>query len=200
MKISSRAAVAASALLIGSIAFTGCTINIGTGDDRNSSMGGKMHGDADGDTNDSGFTQSEQMFAMMMIPHHQQAVDMSKLAKTHTTTASVLKLAAQIEAAQAPEIKQMTAWLDEGQGGMMHHDMGMDGMLSDDEMTALEAANGKAFDKLYLTGMIGHHEGALQMVKMIDDSTNAEVIALHDAIIKAQTAEIAYMKELLAKY
>lgn len=165
-------------------------------------MGGGMMNDGDGDTNDAGFTQQEQMFAMMMIPHHQQAVDMSKLATTHTTTASVLKLAAQIEAAQAPEIKQMTNWLDEGQSAadMMHHDMGMGGMMSDEEMAALEAATGKAFDKLYLTGMIKHHEGALQMVQMIADSKNAEVIALHDAIVKAQTAEIAYMKELLAKY
>lgn len=199
----SRVALAASALLIGSLAITGCTINIGTADNGKSSMmGGGMMNDNDGETNDAGFTQQEQMFAMMMIPHHQQAIDMSKLAATHTTTASVLKLAAQIEAAQAPEIKQMTAWLDEGQSanGMMHHDMGMGGMMSDEEMASLEGATGKSFDKLYLAGMIKHHEGAVQMVQMISDSTNAEVMALHDAIVKAQTAEIAYMKQLLASY
>jgi uncharacterized protein (DUF305 family) len=204
MKKISSAAPLAAFLLIGSLAVTGCTINIGTAENGNSSMGGGMmhDGDADGNTNDAGFTQQEQMFAMMMIPHHQQAVDMSKLAKTHTTTASVLKLAAQIEAAQAPEIKQMTAWLGAGQSAadMMHHDMGMGGMMSEEDMSALAAAKGKAFDKLYLAGMIEHHQGALDMVKMISDSNNDEVLALHDAIVKAQTAEIDYMKQLLAKY
>lgn len=199
-KISSAASIAAI-LVVGSLTLTGCTINIGATEQKSSSMGGMMN-DGDGDSNEAGFTQQEQMFAMMMIPHHQQAVDMSKLATTHTSTTSVLKLAAQIEAAQAPEIKQMTAWLGEGQSAadMMHHDMGMGGMMSEEDMAALAAVNGKAFDKLYLAGMIEHHKGALEMVKMIADSNNDEVLALHDAIVKAQTAEIEYMQQLLAKY
>ena len=80
----------------------------------------------------------------------------------------------------------------------MGHDMGMGGMLSEEQMAALENAQGAAFDKLYLEGMIGHHEGALQMAKMIENSDNAEAKQLAANIVTSQSAEIDKMKQMLA--
>ena len=134
------------------------------------------------------------MFAEMMIPHHQQAIEMSDLALKNSTNPEVLALAQKIKDAQAPEIEQMKSW---GASSMAHMGHMMDGMLSDEEMSALAAASGSEFDRLFLEGMIKHHEGAIDMAEMVIDSKNAEVAALANAIIEAQRAEIATMKELL---
>ena len=181
--------------LAGAISLAGCTINLG-GNDSNGMMDGGMMGN---NKSASAFSGTDIMFAQMMIPHHQQAVDMSTLAETHTTNPEILALAKQIKDAQAPEIKQMTAWIESSGAGMdMGHDMGMDGMLTEEQMTALGKAQGAEFDKLYLEGMIGHHQGALQMAKMIEDSNNAEAKTLAANIVKSQSAEIEKMKQMLA--
>lgn len=152
-------------------------------------------------TQDGNFAGSDIMFAQMMIPHHQQAVEMSDLALKISKDSEILKLANQIKNAQAPEIVQMKGWLTHaGASQTMNHTMGMGGMLSDSEIDTLSKSTGSAFNKLFLTGMIAHHEGALHMVTMIEDSNNAEVKALGDAIVKSQTAEIVEMKELLKKF
>lgn len=191
MNKTSRAVVAGSSILVGALLLTGCTINIG-GTGMNDSMMGNSE-------STSGFSSNDIMFAQMMIPHHQQAVDMSTLAETRSTNPEILALSAQIKDAQAPEIKQMTAWLESAGAGMdMGHDMGMGGMLTDEQMTALSNASGAEFDKLYLQGMIAHHEGAIQMAQMIVGSNNAEAKELAAAIISSQTAEIEKMKTLLA--
>ena len=180
--------------LAGAVSLAGCTINIG-GQDSNGMMNGSMMGN---NKSSSGFSGTDIMFAQMMIPHHQQAVDMSTLAETHTTNPEILALAKQIKDAQALEIKQMTAWIESSGAGMdMGHDMGMGGMLSEEQMAALENAQGAAFDKLYLEGMIGHHQGALQMAKMIENSDNAEAKQLAANIMKSQSAEIDKMKQML---
>ena len=195
MNTSKRVVFVSSTLLIASLALTGCTINIG-GNDSNGMMDGGMMGNNE---STSAFSGTDIMFAQMMIPHHQQAVDMSTLAETHTTNPEILALAKQIKDAQAPEIKQMTSWIESSGAGMdMGHDMGMNGMLSDEQLTALGDAQGAAFDKLYLEGMIGHHEGALQMAKMIENSSNAEVKTLAANIVSSQSAEIEKMKQMLA--
>jgi len=75
----------------------------------------------------------------------------------------------------------------------------MNGMLSDDEIRELEKARGLAFDRLFLEGMIKHHEGAIDMAEDIEDSTNKEVAKLAKSIISTQRAEIEYMKELLQR-
>ena len=181
--------------LAGAISLAGCTINLG-GNDSNGMMDGGMMGN---NKSASAFSGTDIMFAQMMIPHHQQAVDMSTLAETHTTNPEILALAKQIKDAQAPEIKQMTAWIESSGAGMdMGHDMGMGGMLTEEQMTALGKAQGAEFDKLYLEGMIGHHQGALQMAKMIEDSNNAEAKTLAANIVKSQSAEIEKMKQMLA--
>ena len=168
-------------------------------------VGAQFSGDHDGfmhmgnsSSNESDYSSNDIMFAQMMIPHHQQAVEMSDLALSISTNENVLALARQIRAAQAPEITQMKAWLTAaGASSTMGHDMGMDGMLSDDEIDALSKATGNEFDKLFLSGMIAHHEGALAMVTMIEDSENDEARKLASDIKSSQSAEIELMKVYL---
>lgn len=188
--------LAVSAILAASgIALTGCTLNFNSGDDSNGMMGGHMS-----NSKESEFSGSDIMFAQMMIPHHQQAVDMGTLAETRASSPEVKALAAKIKAEQAPEIQQMKGWLEAaGASTEMGHDMGMGGMLTDAQMTALAAASGAEFDRLYLEGMIGHHEGAIHMAQMVIDSNNAEAKALGEAIVSSQSEQIDYMKSLLNK-
>ena len=143
----------------------------------------------------SGYSSQDIMFAETMIPHHQQAIEMSDLALKNSTNPEVLALAQQIKDAQSPEIEQMKSW---GASSMAHMGHMMDGMLSDEEMSDLAAATGSRFDKLFLEGMIKHHEGAIDMAEMVIDSKNSEVAALAKAIIEAQRKEISKMKELLS--
>ena len=186
------AAVAAAALIAG-LALSGCSMN--------SAMNNPPAANSQNAATD--FSGSDIMFAQMMIPHHQQAVDMGTLAETRAFSPEVKALAATIKAEQAPEISQMQGWLaasgaSTDMGHDMGHDMAMGGMLSADEFKALENATGAEFDKLFLEGMIAHHEGAIDMAQMIVDSSNTEAKALAAAIISSQTEQIDYMKSLLA--
>lgn len=153
-------------------------------------------------------------FAQQMIPHHEQALDMAKLARTRAESAEVKKLAADIEAAQDPEIRTMTGWLEEwgedlpsGTGGHMMEDGSMmegdsmgEGMMSDQEMTGLERARRASFDRMFLTMMIRHHEGAVVMAKQEQrDGKHDDAIELAKRIESAQTAEIKLMKDLLTR-
>ena len=133
-----------------------------------------------------------------MIPHHQQAIVMSDFALKTSTNPDVLALARQIKAAQAPEIEQMKGWLSAAGTSLMGaHGMAMDGMLTDSEIATLKSATGSTFDKLFLQGMIGHHEGALTMVSMIVNSDNSEARTLAKNIKTSQSAEIELMKVYL---
>lgn len=119
---------------------------------------------------------------------------MSDLALKNSTNPEVLSLAKQIKEAQAPEIEQMKSW---GASSMAHAGHMMDGMLSDEEISTLAAATGNEFDRLFLEGMIKHHEGAIDMAEMVIDSKNSEVAALAKAIVETQRVEISTMKNLL---
>jgi uncharacterized protein (DUF305 family) len=166
--------------------------------------GGSDHGGARDAAVDAGSKRdADAMFAQMMIPHHEQAIVISDLARDPDRGASpdVVALAEQIRAAQAPEIEQMQAWLD-AQGAVMGGDHsghgGMDGMLSDEEIAALASAQGADFDRLFLEGMIAHHEGAVAMAEDVKaDGDDPEMTALADEIIAAQEQEIAEMRVLL---
>src|SRR3954453_19026180 len=112
---------------------------------------------------------ADMMFAQHMIPHHQQAVEMSDVVLgKQGIDPRVTQLATQIKAAQAPEIQQMQGWLSQwgtpAMPPMSGHDMpGMQGMMSGADMTALQNARGVEASKLFLTQMIAHHEGAITM-------------------------------------
>lgn len=147
------------------------------------------------------FSMNDIMFAQMMIPHHEQAVELAAIAETNTSNPEILALASRIKNAQQPEIDQMKAWLDASGSGLdMGHNMNMPGIVSDEDMTVIRAARDAGFDALFLTHMIAHHEGAIDMVNdLLSDTTNAEAKALGAAIITAQTSEIAEMTALLAE-
>lgn len=109
------------------------------------------------------FNDADANFAHLMIPHHQQAVTMSEMiAAKPGADPEVTRLAAQIKAAQAPEIATMTGWLtawDQPVDGGMHHGDD-DGMMSEASMAQLEAADATSGQRLFLEGMIKHHRGA----------------------------------------
>lgn len=168
-------------------------------------------GNDDGRTAGVKFNEQDVTFAQEMIPHHRQAVEMAKLAETRATSPQVKDLAAAIQGAQDPEIMKMEDWLKDwkkpvpvnGMSGMDHGSTGADsmpGMMSDADMTSLGSASGRDFDTMFLTMMIGHHQGAITTADdQLADGSNAEAIALAKAIIAAQTAEAATMKELLKR-
>ena len=173
MKFRSIALVAA--MLIGATMLTACTPSSGKDPGTHVSQ-------------ESAFSSADIMFAQMMVPHHQQAVDMGTLAETRASNLAVKTLAARIKSEQTPEIAKMKGWLDIAGAGMS---------ISDFEFTTLKSASGTSFDKLYLVAMIGHHEGAIVMAESVLNSKNSEVRALAEAIITSQTEQITYMKELL---
>ncbi|GAA1580847.1 DUF305 domain-containing protein [Kribbella sancticallisti] len=144
------------------------------------------------------------MFATMMIPHHQQAVEMATMALEKATNAQVKQLATAIKAAQDPEIQQMSGWLKDWGKPVptpgMGHSMPGGGMMTEEEMTALGKASGAAFDKMWVQMMIKHHQGAVAMAKTEQTSGKAATaIALAKQIETGQAAEIATMQKLLTQ-
>jgi uncharacterized protein (DUF305 family) len=146
------------------------------------------------------------MFAQMMIPHHQQAVEMADIIlDKEGIDPDVLTLASDIKAAQQPEIDQLQSWLTEWAADMPDMDSmeGMDhggGMMSEDDMAALEAATGAEASRLFLEQMTMHHEGAIEMAQdEVDNGQNPDAVAMAQTIVDTQTAEIAQMQELLAQ-
>jgi uncharacterized protein (DUF305 family) len=145
----------------------------------------------------SEFSPTDIAFAEMMIPHHEQAIEMSEMALMNSTNPDVLELAQKIKSAQDPEIDLMKSWA--GVKVSTHAGHMMDGMLSEDELNALRAATGAKFDRLFLQGMIKHHQGAIEMAMEVKSSNSMVVADLSAAIIKQQEIEIARMEELLLK-
>ena len=153
----------------------------------------------------SEFNEADVMFATDMITHHRQAVEMAELAETRAKGAEVKDLAARIKQAQDPEIQQMSAWLTAwgkpipGDHGGMDMSGSMPGMMSTQEMGDLMNASGAEFDQMFLTMMIAHHQGAIEMAQAEQaDGMNADAIALAAQVEQAQTEEIATMQALLA--
>jgi uncharacterized protein (DUF305 family) len=180
-------------VLVGVFSLTGCAgISMST-----MNHGGTQSESASG-VNTSDFSGVDVMFAQMMIPHHQQAIDMSALAQSRALSPEVKALASKISAEQGPEIEQMRSWLKAANApSEMGHQMSMDGMLSDAEMERITNASGEEFDELFIVGMIAHHEGAIEMAQMVVDSKNLEARELGASIIKTQTLEIAELRALL---
>lgn len=143
-------------------------------------------------------------FARDMIAHHEQAIEMAELVDDADASTEVTALAEQIAAAQGPEIERMNDWLDDWDAGEMSGSMdgsghdSMPGMMSPADMETLDQAAGAAFDQAWLTMMIAHHEGAVEMAAVEGErGENPGAIALAENIISSQTDEITTMKELL---
>ena len=173
--------------------------------------GSEETSDAGGEssTTTAPFNDADVEFARDMIPHHEQAVQMAQLADGRAESAEVKQLAEDIEAAQAPEIEQMSAWLeswgeDVPSDSMDHGDMGhgspseMPGMMDADEMNRLERTRGADWDRRFLTGMIEHHEGAIEMARVEQaEGENPDALDLAEKVEKDQQAEISEMERLL---
>lgn len=162
-------------------------------------------GSADhGADHDAAHNTDDVAFAQMMIPHHQQAVELSAMVPERSTDPEVLALATRISGQQQPEIDAMTALLKQWQvdvsdHGSNHAGMPMAGMVSEDTMIRLESLRGRDFDVLWLQSMIGHHQGAIEMAEVeVKEGKNPELLTLAKSIITAQQAEIDQMKTMLA--
>lgn len=152
-------------------------------------------------------------FNRMMMAHHQQAVAMSGLIEGRTDNADIIELGKKIAKAQSREIEQMSArlaaWGEDPTAPSVHepHDghqghgdspQDMEGMLSDEAMQKLAEAEGPEFDRLFLEGMIEHHQGAIVMAEdVIRDGENEQTRKLAEGIVDAQETEIDDMKKLL---
>jgi len=158
-------------------------------------------------------------FAQDMIPHHQQAIEMARLAEDRAASPEVRRLATAIEGAQDPEIETMTGWLESWGEDVPDSRMGMDdmdgdemdgmgddesddsmpGMMSDEDMADLGDAHQAAFDRMFLTMMITHHEGAIEMARTERaEGEYDDAVALAAQIETAQRQEIETMRDLLS--
>ena len=153
------------------------------------------------------FTPADAKFMQGMIGHHAQAVEMVALIPSRTQNPYMKMLGQRIDISQADEMNMMRAWLEaRGQaipGPHAHHEPGgmMPGMLTTDEMTALAAANGVLFDRLFLMGMIKHHIGAITMVDELFKTPGAgqdgEIFAFASDVDSDQRMEIDRMGVML---
>jgi uncharacterized protein (DUF305 family) len=159
---------------------------------------------------------SDVQFMQGMIMHHAQAVEMTALIESHTENKDVKSLGARISWTQSDEIKFMKRWLvsrgqpvSQAMPDTPHTHMGhgsmmlMPGMLTVEQMEALRKAKGEEFDRLFLTGMIQHHGGALSMVKDLFDTAgagqDAELFNFATDVDSGQRAEIRVMERMLKK-
>ena len=153
-------------------------------------------------------------FATEMIPHHAQALHMVDMAEGRDLTPEAEQLMSDIEAAQTPEIEQMSRWLEEWDQpvpdtsgmGPMGGDMDMDhmgdmvGAMSEEALAELEGAEGTVFERMWLQMMIEHHEGAIEMAEVeLDEGEHAGTLDLAESIIESQRAEIELMESMLER-
>jgi uncharacterized protein (DUF305 family) len=162
-------------------------------------------------------------FMQGMIMHHSQAVEMTALINSHTENKDVRAIGAKISSSQADEIRMMQRWLAvrgqatsmemsgaPGMPGMPGMDMSgnakpgvapMPGMLTPEQMDALRKVRGAEFDRLFLSGMMQHHGGALVMVKDLFNSAgagqDAEIFDFATDVDNSQRAEIEIMQKYL---
>ena len=149
------------------------------------------------------YNMADIMFVEMMIPHHEQAIEMSDMILGKSgIDPEITALAQKIKDAQQPEITEMKGWLDAwavgDENGMMNGMRHGTGMMSDDDMTALDAATGADAGPIFLGQMIQHHQGAIDMAQTeAAGGQDPDVLNLAQSIIVSQTAEIEVMKGLL---
>lgn len=150
--------------------------------------------------------EADVQFAREMLQHHAQAIEMVDMTEGRDLSPEVQDLAEQIKAAQEPEIntftKWLTAWNQEVPATSGDHDMGsmdMPGMMSDEDMTALEDASDADFEDMWLSMMIEHHEGAVDMAETeVADGEYQPAVDLAKTIATSQTSEIDTMQNLLS--
>ncbi|MFF3274386.1 DUF305 domain-containing protein [Streptomyces chrestomyceticus] len=215
-----RRTALAGALAAGALALAACGSNDGGGP---RTASGSAAASPTASASEAAHNDADVRFMQRMIPHHRQAVEMSEPAGSRASDQEVKSLAAAISKEQTAEIATMRGWLRSwgepeaaatGSGdpgspsaehsphGMDHGQVGrdesdMDGMVSDQDMTALKDAEGAAFDRKFTELMIGHHEGAIQMARTerkLGRDTGAKQLA--DSVVRSQSAQVAQLKAL----
>jgi uncharacterized protein (DUF305 family) len=163
---------------------------------------GNTSSDSSSSSESAVFNDQDVMFAQMMLPHHEQAVEMSDMfiAKGDSVDSDVLALAETIKDEQGPEIDQLTTRLDDwGQDTSASMDHSMDGMMSESDMTALDDAEGAEASRLFLEQMTEHHKGAVDMAQQeVDGGENPDAVEMAKNIVESQTAQIDQMDALLS--
>jgi uncharacterized protein (DUF305 family) len=152
----------------------------------------------------AGYNADDVAFATNMIPHHEQAVEMSALVGERSTNPELIELAERISAAQGPEIQTMKVFLvqwnenpDTGSGHAGHGST-MAGMVDEATMAKLQSLSGAEFDTLWLQSMISHHQGAIEMAKAeIANGENVDAKRMAQTIIDTQQADIGQMNQML---
>ena len=150
------------------------------------------------------YTKADVEFMQGMIAHHAQAIYMSRMAEAHGASPRLLRLANKIDQSQVAEIRIMQQWLRSNDqvapDTSSWRTMKMTGMLTEEQLKELEAAKGVEFDRAFLTLMIQHHEGALQMVKDLFATPRAgqevDVNVFANDVVTVQTAEIGAMRQM----
>ena len=152
----------------------------------------------------AGYNADDVAFATNMIPHHEQAVELSAMVPDRTTNTELITLAQQISAAQQPEINVMKVFLvqwnenPDSNSGHAGHGNTMQGMVDAATMTKLQSLQGAEFDKLWLESMISHHQGAIEMAKAeLANGDHVDAKGLAKNIVTTQEAEIGQMKQML---
>jgi uncharacterized protein (DUF305 family) len=152
----------------------------------------------------AGYNADDVAFATNMVPHHQQAIEMSALVADRSSNPQLIALANQISAAQQPEINVMKVYLvqwnenPDANAGHAGHGNTMQGMVDEATMSKLKSLNGGEFDKLWLESMISHHQGAIEMAKAeIANGDNVDAKSLAKNIVTTQEAELRQMKQML---
>lgn len=185
------------------IVLTGCSTGTGNGSDSPTTS----------ESSTVAANTADETFVTMMIPHHQQAVEMADIVlDKEGVDPRIVDLAQQIKEAQGPEIERMLSWLedwgvdyDPNVGSMDAMDHGSmaeseDGMMTADDMSSLENADGVGASRLFLEQMIVHHVGAVDMARIaLDDGQHPDVLELAQQVTDDQTVEINAMEDLLAQ-
>lgn len=210
-----RRAIAAGTVLAATATLSACG-----GDDSSSNSASSSNSPTSSSSaTDEEFNEADVTFASQMIVHHASAVHMAKMVDDKEVSPETAQLADAIEAAQTPEIEQMTTWLEawgepvpdvgDMMSGMDGMDMGdmdmgdmgdmdMPGMMSEDEMSALADAEGAEFETMWLEMMVEHHQGAVEMAQTEQtDGQHQPAIDLAEQIETSQTAEIDEMQAML---
>ena len=212
-----RRAIAVGTLLAATTTLSACG---GDGSSTTSSTSGSESSSSS--SSEGEFNEADVEFASQMIVHHASAVHMAKMVDDKEVSPEVAQLADAIEAAQTPEIEQLSGWLEEwgepvpdvadmmsgmdgmdmgdmDMGGMDMGDEDMPGMMSAEDMSALAAAEGSEFESMWLEMMIEHHKGAVEMARTQQtDGQYQPALDLADQIATSQTEEIAEMESMLA--
>lgn len=144
------------------------------------------------------FNDAAVMFTEMMIPHHQQAIELADIALSKSNNPEVIALAEKIKVAQAPEISEMQSWLSDVKDAAHNHGMEMPGYIDEAAIAKFESLNGNAFDVRFLELMIAHHRGAIDMANEVLTNANEDVKNLALEIVNSQTSEITEMQNLIA--